>query len=125
MVVPPPLILGDTVGGVVSLPTVLQQPSQSQVPSQVYASYAVGPYMVSFFFRVKPSTSLLMLVSVMVSVFYFKVPVWLSDSPVGGSTVGVCIMQSFVVYLWQAYVAPDGGPLPCQECTKRLLPPLL
>ena len=46
----PPLILKDTVRGVVSLTIVLQQQPQSQMPSQIYANYAMGPSEMSFLF---------------------------------------------------------------------------
>ena len=44
-----PLILRDAVRGVVSLATVPQQEPQSQMPSQAYASYAMGPSQVNSF----------------------------------------------------------------------------
>ena len=43
MVLPPYLIPRDTVRGVASLATVPQQQLQSQIHSQLYANYAVGP----------------------------------------------------------------------------------
>ena len=50
-VLPSPLILRDTIRGLVGLATVLQQHPQSQMPSQAYANYAMGPPKVSFLFQ--------------------------------------------------------------------------
>ena len=50
-VLPPPLIPRDTVRSVAHLVTVSQQQTQSQMPSQAYASYAMGPSQVSFLFQ--------------------------------------------------------------------------
>ena len=47
----PPLILRDTVRGDVGLATVPQQESHSQMPSQAYAKYALGPSQMSFVFE--------------------------------------------------------------------------
>ena len=45
VVLPPPLILRDTMKGAADFATVLlQQQSQSQMPSQAYANYAMGPF---------------------------------------------------------------------------------
>ena len=49
VVLPPPLILMETVRGVVHFATVPQQQPQSQMPYQAYASYAVGSPEASFF----------------------------------------------------------------------------
>ena len=50
----------------------------------------------SFFLRVEPPTILyiICLVSVLVSAFYFQVPCWMPYSPLGGSTIGVCIIAT-------------------------------
>ena len=48
VVLPPPLILRDTIRGVVGLATVPQQQPQSQMPSQTYANYAMVTHQVSF-----------------------------------------------------------------------------
>ena len=69
MVLAPQLILRDKIGCVVGLTAVPQQQPQSQMPS---VTYAISPSWVSF--RVEPPTSLAMLVSVMVYVFSFSIP---------------------------------------------------
>ena len=52
VVQPPLLILRDTMRVSVGLTTVLQpQKPQSQMPSQVHGSYAMGPPQVSFLFQ--------------------------------------------------------------------------
>ena len=52
VVLSPQLIQRDTMTGSVGLTTLpQQQQTQSQVPSQVYANYAVGPQQASFFFQ--------------------------------------------------------------------------
>ena len=49
VVLPPQLILRNTVRGSVCLTTVpQQQQSQSQIPSQAYTNYALGPTQMSF-----------------------------------------------------------------------------
>ena len=85
------LILKDTVRGSVGLTTMLQQQqSQSQIPSQAYANYAMGHPLVSFSFRVEHPTNSLchLLVSVMVFTFSFQVPIWFLCSPVGAQPLG-------------------------------------
>ena len=52
VVLPPQLILRDTVRGSVSLTTVLQQQQpQYKMPSQANATYGMGPPQVSFLFQ--------------------------------------------------------------------------
>ena len=51
VVLPPPLILRDTIRGVVNLITVPQQHTQSKIFSQAYASYAMIPSQVSFLLK--------------------------------------------------------------------------
>ena len=46
----PPLILRDTMKGVVGLTTVQQQKPQFQMPSQNYANYSMGALQVHFLF---------------------------------------------------------------------------
>ena len=54
-----------------------QQQPQSEIPSQTYASYAMGTVQVSFSFRIEPPTDSLchVLVSVMVFAFCFWVAI--------------------------------------------------
>ena len=54
-----PLLMLRETGCVVGLTTGLQQQPQSQIPPWAYANYAIGPLQVSFSFRVKPPTYLL------------------------------------------------------------------
>ena len=75
-----------------------QQQSQSQMPSQAYGSYAIGPPKVSLSFRVDPPANFSILVSVMVSDFCFQVPMWLPSSPVGAQPLGFAPLQLFIVY---------------------------
>ena len=73
----PKLIPRDPVRGSVGLITLPQQPQpKSQMPSQAYATYAVGPLQVCFSFRFEPPSSFFyyMLVYVMVFAFCFQVP---------------------------------------------------
>ena len=90
----PPLMLRDT-GHVVGLTTVQQQQSQSQMPPQAYANYAMGPVQVSFSLRVEPPTNCLyMYVSVMVYAFCFKVPCWMPYLPIAAQPLGFVLLQS-------------------------------
>ena len=58
VVLPPQLIPMYTMRGSVGLTTMSQQQQlQSQMISQAYANYAMGPLQVSFSFRVEPSTN--------------------------------------------------------------------
>ena len=62
VVLPPLLILKDTLRCSISLTFVLQQQQpQSQMPSQAYANYVVGPSWVSFLFQSQPPTDSLWL----------------------------------------------------------------
>ena len=63
MVLPPLLMLRDT-RGVVGLATVQQQQPQSQMPPQLYDSYAMGLLQVGFSFKVELPTNLLLYVGV-------------------------------------------------------------
>ena len=67
-----------------------QQPTQSQISSQAYAYYAMGPLWVGFTFRVGPPTNSYFIYSMSIVVFAlcFHVPMWLPCSP-RGSTIGV------------------------------------
>ena len=80
------VILRDTVTGSAALTIVQhQQQPQSQMPSQAYAIYAMGPPQVSFSFRVESPTDSLCHVSWSVIVFAvcFQVPMWLPGPPMG------------------------------------------
>ena len=70
----PQLFSRDTLRGSAGIMHLPQQPPQSNVPSQAYAKYAIGPLQVSFSFRVEsPNNSYIMcLVSVMVFAFRFQ-----------------------------------------------------
>ena len=70
-------------GGVIGSASMPQQQPPSSIPLLAYASYAMGTPQVGFFFRVEPPTVLyiICLVSILVSVFYFEVPNWMSYSP--------------------------------------------
>ena len=70
-----PLILRYTIRGVVGLANVTQQQPYSQMPSWAYTNFAMGLPQLSLFFRVYPPTNFPILVSVMMSAFYFEVPV--------------------------------------------------
>ena len=48
-----------------------------------------------------------MLMSVMVYVFCFQIPIWLKSSP-----VGFAMLQPFGEYPWKVYVPPGIGPYP-------------
>ena len=50
-----------------------------------------------------------MLVSVLVSAFYFQVPSWMLYSLVGAQPLGFAPWQPFGVYPWEAYVQPGDG----------------
>ena len=50
-----------------------------------------------------------MLVSILVSAFYFQVPSWMPYSPMGAQPLGFAPLQPFGVYSWQAYVQPGDG----------------
>ena len=70
-VILPPLLTPRNSGGVAGLATVLQQQTQSQMPLQAYADYAMGPLQEGFSFRVEPPTIFLyVLVSGIVYAFY-------------------------------------------------------
>ena len=60
-------------------------------------------------FGVQASANSFMLISVMVFVFCFQVPMWLPCLP-----KGIAPLQPFGVYPWQAYVSPGAGPWPHQ-----------
>ena len=86
----PPLIPMDTVRATICLTTVLQQQqSQSQISFQAFVNYAMDPPQVSFSVRVEPPTDFNMLVSVMVFVFCFQIPMWLPCSPIGLNCLGL------------------------------------
>ena len=51
VVLPAPLILKDKMRDIVCFASLLQQQPQSQIPSQAYANYDMGPPQVSFLFQ--------------------------------------------------------------------------
>ena len=86
VVLPPQWILREAVRGSVSLTTMPEhQQPQSQMPSQAFVNYTMGPLLVSFSFRGNPPTNSLchMLVSVMVFAFCCQIPILLPCSPKG------------------------------------------
>ena len=89
VVLPSQLIPRDTVRDSVGLTNMPQQQSQSQMPSQAYANYAMGPLQASFSFRVESPTNS----SIVVCYDYCFM---LSDAhvaamfPNGSSIIGVC-----------------------------------
>ena len=110
----PPLLTPKHSGGVVGLASVPQQQPLSRMPLQTYASYAVGPTPVGFYFRVEPPTILyfICLVSVLVYAFCFHVPCWMLYSHMGPQPLGFATLQPFGAYPWQAYVLPGNGHWP-------------
>ena len=82
-----------------SLPTVLQpQQPQSQIPSKVYANYAMGPPQVSFYFTFEPPNYFLHPVLVFAFCFlsHLHVAAMFTNEV---SSVGVCntaILQSYL-----------------------------
>ena len=84
---PPQLILRDTLRCSAGLTNMLQQHPESQMPSQGYANYAMGPQQVGYYFTVKPANDFLC--------YVFGVCFMLSGSNVaaafiyGGSAIGV------------------------------------
>ena len=124
VVLPPQLILRDTLMGFACFTNLLQhQPPQSQMPSQVYANYAMGPLQVRFSFRAEPSLGLLchVLVSVMVVAFCFQVLLWLPCSLWGINHWGLkhCNPSGFTLGRHMCLLVLVSGP--CQKCTEWLL----
>ena len=82
------------------------------MPSQTYASYAMGPVWVSFSFKIKPTIDSIMLMSYGVCFLF-------SDSHVAavftseGSTAEVT-SQPFRGYPWQAHISSGAGLWPMQ-----------
>ena len=77
VVLPPQLIPWDTMRDSVGLTTVLQQQqSQSEMPCQAYANYAMGPLQMNFLSQLSlpPYSLCFMFVLVIVFVFCFHVP---------------------------------------------------
>ena len=111
VVLPPQFILRDTVRGFVGLMHVPQKQTQSQMPSEAYANYSMGPPLLSFSFRFQPPTDsyVMCLVSGMVFVFCFQVPKWLPCTPMGPQPLGFVTLQPFRVHPWQTFVAPGDG----------------
>ena len=71
----PQLILRDTFRGSAGLIQLPQKPQlQSQMPSQTYVNYAMGPLHVSFSFRFEPHNNYYILGLVSVMVFAFRFP---------------------------------------------------
>ena len=66
LVLPPQLILRDTMRGSAKLTILQLQQPQSQMPSQVYVNYAMGSPQVNFFFAVEPPTNFFCVGSVIV-----------------------------------------------------------
>ena len=50
-----------------------------------------------------------MLMSIIVSAFYFQVPSWMLYSPMGAQPLGFAPLQPYGVSPWQAYVQPGDG----------------
>ena len=102
-----PLILRNTIIYVVGFAIVPKQQPQSHIPSQAYANYAMGPFSGNFLFQdLSIPTNLLILMSVMVIVFRFQVPMCLPCSSIRVQPLRVTPLQSFRVYPWLAYVPP-------------------
>ena len=72
-----------TVRDVVSSATMPQQQYQSQMPSQAYNIFAMGPPRVKFLFQRWAFTDLFMLMPVAVFTFCFQVATWLACSQMG------------------------------------------
>ena len=105
----PPLTLRDTMKGYVGLTTMPQQQQpQSHMPSQTYENYAIGPSQVHFSFRVwSPPTSLCWCLLWCLLLFLgLHVAAMFTNE---GSAIGVCIVATYGVHLWQAYVSPCDG----------------
>ena len=124
VVLPPPLTQRKF-GGFVGLATVLQQQSQSQMPVQAYANYAVGPLPVDFSFRVELSTIFYMFISVLVYDFCFQVPCLMPYSPMVLNCWGLhhCnpleLTNTRHMYNLVMVISPH------EECTEWLPPPAL
>ena len=108
------VVLRDTIRGVVGLITVTQQQPQSQRSFQAYANYVMCPSWVSFFFQNWSSPNLFILVSA----FYFQVPMWLPCSPKGVH----CFSSHPAAFEFQASLPPSNSILnPTNKKTNQSL----
>ena len=101
-VVPPPPLMPRSSGGVFGSVSMLQQQIPSSMPPLAYANYAMGSPQVGFFFFSELSLPticiLYMLVSVLVSAFYFRCQNCMPYSPMGAQPLGFASWQPFGVY---------------------------
>ena len=103
VVLPPPLVLMDTVRCAVGFATV-PHPPESQVSSQAYANYARDHLQMSLLFQSWVSYSFLYVVVCYGVCSLIQVLMWLPFSPMGASPLGFTPPQPFRVYPLQACV---------------------
>ena len=100
VVLPPQLILRDTVRDSVGLTTVPQQ--------QQYASPTLGSSQVSYLFQGQVFHQFITLyVGVCYGIYScFQVPMWQPCLPMGTQSLGFAPLQPFILYPLEAYVPP-------------------
>ena len=124
---PQQLILRVRMRGSIGLTTMLQpHKTQSQIPSQAYANYAMGPLQVSFLFQSRAFNQfILSCVGICYGVCFL-----LTDSLLaagftnGGSTIWACNTKTLQSISRPMYL-PDMVHGTHQECNEWLLLPLL
>ena len=85
-----------------------QQLPQSQMPTQAYATCAIGPFQVSFLFQSWACHWFIMLVHVMVLAFCFLASMWLPCSPMGDHLLDLLCHNS-MEYTHNRHVPPGYG----------------